>query len=212
MPWFNRGGARPFNKHVLPLAGQKLHYLEIGVFDGDGLVWMLKNVLTHPRSRAWAVDPWLPLLPWRDAEEMEGHYQRTWRACRPYGKKVKLHRQMSSVFLRQHNIPPHWFDVVYIDGDHNAIPCLDDLVLTWPLLKVGGIMIIDDYKLNHPADYMVKAVVDGVMDAIYGPYVEELFHGYQVAYRKTGDVELTASPDDDSPYYVGIQTRRANTD
>jgi hypothetical protein len=31
------------------------------------------------------------------------------------------------------------------DGSHRARDVLEDAVLSWPLLKVGGIMLFDDY-------------------------------------------------------------------
>src|SRR4030067_3456666 len=36
-------------------------------------------------------------------------------------------------------------DLIYVDGDHNALPALTDMVLAWPKLKVGGIMSLDGY-------------------------------------------------------------------
>ena len=33
-----------------------IHYLEIGVFEGRSLIWMLENILTHPTSKATALD------------------------------------------------------------------------------------------------------------------------------------------------------------
>ena len=33
-----------------------LRYLEIGVFEGRSLLWMLENILTHPSSAATAID------------------------------------------------------------------------------------------------------------------------------------------------------------
>jgi len=40
------------------------------------------------------------------------------------------------------------FDCIYIDADHRAAGVLEDAVLSWRLLKGGGIMILDDYGWN----------------------------------------------------------------
>lgn len=37
------------------------------------------------------------------------------------------------------------FDLVYIDGSHYSHDVLSDAVLSFPLLKVGGHMLFDDY-------------------------------------------------------------------
>ena len=37
------------------------------------------------------------------------------------------------------------FDLVYVDGSHQAPDVLSDAVLAFQLLRIGGIMIFDDY-------------------------------------------------------------------
>ena len=37
------------------------------------------------------------------------------------------------------------FDVIFIDGDHRFIPALQDMVHWFSKLKVGGVLIVDDY-------------------------------------------------------------------
>jgi predicted O-methyltransferase YrrM len=38
-----------------------------------------------------------------------------------------------------------YFDLIYIDGSHQAPDVLTDAVMSFQLLKVGGVMIFDDY-------------------------------------------------------------------
>ena len=42
------------------------------------------------------------------------------------------------------------YDIVYIDGWHSAFGAMADGVMSWPLLKVGGVMIFDDYLWVPP--------------------------------------------------------------
>jgi predicted O-methyltransferase YrrM len=37
------------------------------------------------------------------------------------------------------------FDLIYVDGSHTAPDVLSDAVLAFQLLRVGGVMIFDDY-------------------------------------------------------------------
>lgn len=212
--WFQTRAKANFEEHLVPrYAGKPCRYLEIGVWRGDSLVWMMAAVLTHWKSRAWAVDPWLPLRrhptlpPMWTAEDMESHFLRARKRLRQFGKRCKLVRSMSSVWLRHVNLPPHWFDIVYIDGDHYGPALLDDIVLTWPLLKIGGVLVIDDYRTARKKQHQVRETVDAVMETVYGQYVERLFCNWQVGYLKTGDVTLTTSPDDKSEPYGSIQTK-----
>jgi predicted O-methyltransferase YrrM len=40
----------------------------------------------------------------------------------------------------------HSFDFIYIDASHKAKDVLDDTVLSWRLLKNGGLLFFDDYQ------------------------------------------------------------------
>ena len=85
------------------------------------------------------------------------------------------------------------FDLVYIDGSHQAPDVLSDAILAFQLLRIGGIMIFDDYlwrlepegrqdSLNMP-----KPAIDSFINIfqrklkiisglpIYQLYVEKLF-------------------------------------
>ena len=58
--WFRNRNMQTFREYVhLQWTGRPMVYLELGVFEGMSLVWMLQYVLDHPDSRAVGVDPWL---------------------------------------------------------------------------------------------------------------------------------------------------------
>lgn len=40
------------------------------------------------------------------------------------------------------------FDIIYVDGSHRLLDCYIDLILSWQLLDINGMMIIDDYLFN----------------------------------------------------------------
>jgi len=41
------------------------------------------------------------------------------------------------------------FDFIYIDGDHRYEGVKRDIELAIPLLKPGGVMLLDDYGITH---------------------------------------------------------------
>jgi predicted O-methyltransferase YrrM len=43
------------------------------------------------------------------------------------------------------------FDLVYVDGSHQAPDVLSDAVMAFPLLRVGGLLIFDDYLWSEHA-------------------------------------------------------------
>ena len=205
MSWFSRRALPTFEEHVKPrFAGKPTCYLEIGVWKGDSLEWMLSNVLTHDDSLAVAVDPWAEIGRRHRQDEMDSHYEMALARVQQYGPKCQVFRCCSSRWLRQNG--EAWsnrFDMIHIDGDHTAVACLDDIVLSWPLLKVGGMLLIDDYKTCR-GNY-VKTAVDAVMPTVFAPYVEQIVDAGRVGYLKTGDVLLTTT-DTDGNNRIGLPT------
>ena len=62
-------------------------------------------------------------------------------------KPVKIIREFSHIFLvdsLRRGGPI--YDLIYVDGDHHSEAIYLDLVLSWEILKKGGILAGDDYN------------------------------------------------------------------
>lgn len=185
-PEYTQDWARHFavnaTRHLLPLAGRPLSYLEIGVFEGRSARWMLEHVLTHPESRLVGVDAW-PV-------EGDPFEARARANLDPFGERVELWKGPSGEVLRDPRFRPESFDVVYVDGDHRALEVLTDSVLVWPLLRVGGLCIWDDYRWRAapwkraPRHERPKEALDAFLRALHGRH-EVLFRNYQLGVRRT---------------------------
>jgi len=165
-----------------------LTYLEIGVFEGRSVMWMLENILTDPSSKVTAIDVFM------------GDYEQTFdanvaasgvaeRITKIKGPSQKELRAMSGVE----------FDFIYIDGSHTADDVLADAVMSWDLLKVGGILIFDDYEWKGrpkggvlPMELRPRVAVDMFVTAHRGE-LELVHRDYQVIVRK---VENPCKPKD----------------
>jgi predicted O-methyltransferase YrrM len=78
-----------------------------------------------------------------------------------------------------------FFDFVYIDGDHHGYAMLQDVVMSWKLLKCGGIILLDDYGMTFKDPRMVspKTTIDAFLE-IYRNHYELIIKNYQVAIKK----------------------------
>jgi predicted O-methyltransferase YrrM len=181
MDWFTH--AIPTWEEVLgPLSGRPdFRYLEIGVYEGRSLLWMLDNVLTHPSSRATGIDPFLEKKSegiFRANLEQSGHAER-----------VTVIVGYSQVELRK--LPLNSFDVVYIDGSHTADDVLSDATSSFDLLRIGGLMIFDDYRWTGtqrgrtplPPELRPQVAINAFVTA-YRNRVEVVHRGYQLMLRK----------------------------
>ena len=69
-------------------------------------------------------------------------------------------------------LPLNSYDIVYIDGSHAAPDVIVDTVLSWQLLKKGGIMIFDDYLWNR--DWSPEKTPKIAVDAFLNIFKKEL--------------------------------------
>lgn len=113
-----------------------LRALEIGSFEGRSTIWMLQNILTATDSRIDCVDLF-------EHSAVYGDYAARFRAnTAPWRDRIRVLKGPSFERLRETDGP---YDIIYVDGWHSAFGALADGVMAWPLLKVGGVMIFDDY-------------------------------------------------------------------
>jgi predicted O-methyltransferase YrrM len=68
------------------------------------------------------------------------------------------------------------FDLIYIDGSHEAPDVLADATMAFPLLRVGGTMIFDDYlwSMDRPGAQDVLRMPKPAIDAFMNLYQRKM--------------------------------------
>ena len=190
--WFRTRNMVTFREFVLPhWAGQPVTYLEIGVYEGMSLVWMMQHVLTHPDSRAIGIDPWL-MTSKQPQEYMDAVRNRAQHNLARWSDRCVLIRANSDEILNcmvqrpegHLGVQNGTLDLCMIDGDHYALPVWNDARLCLQLLRPGGWMLFDDVKNDLPKwDHVVEGVNRFIEEA--GDRVKEVWrHKYMVCYEK----------------------------
>jgi len=185
--WFS-GNISIWQEFLKPFINQGgVKALEIGSWEGMSTCWLLDNVLTHPSSEITCIDTFEG-----SAENMiysvsyiasvESRFDHNVEA-RGSGTKVKKIVGESVVALpslRRDN-----YDFIYIDGSHFVIDVLRDAVLCWNSLKVGGIIIFDDYGFGSPEQPETRTGIgiDSFLSA-FSTHIEVLHKGWQVIVKK----------------------------
>jgi len=152
-----------------------IRMLEIGSYEGRSAVWFLENILTHPDSRLVCIDPFFD-------PRREMRFDHNIRLCRAEARLDKR-RERSEAVLPQ--LERASFDLIYVDGSHDAPLVLLDAMLSWELLKPGGILAFDDYEWEprRPPQSRPKLAIDLFLASHAGKY-NLLRQAYQVVIEK----------------------------
>ena len=145
--------------------------LEIGSFQGMSACWLLDHILTHTTAKITCID--LSFKP-----EFDGNIAKTGVA----EKVTKLEGYSQEILS---TLTPNTYNFVYIDGCHLASVVLQDALLSWNLLKPGGIIIFDDYEYRdpeHPEEDTRKGI-DQFLETI-SESVKIIHQGYQLMIQK----------------------------
>lgn len=174
---FNHGAI--WGRHLAKYRGKPVQYVEVGSFEGMSVAWMMQNILTHPESAAICIDPWLPYMNF--ASRFTPVFENFVKNTGAYASRIVSLRGTSREHLKQ--LPEDRFDIAYIDGAHEMWSVLEDLVLLWPLMRIGSTVIIDDYGTPNKHPLIPKAGIDAFLE-IYGPKLIVDHVGWQVVLRK----------------------------
>lgn len=176
-----------------------LRFLEIGCFEGKATVWLLENILTDKSSYIDTIDSFTGGMEADHngaffSENAEKNY---YENIKPFKGQVYTVKGLSNEALRLYDLD--YFDFVYIDGSHRSPEVLEDTILAWGLLKVGGVMIWDDYKLNRYIEPRLnpKMAIDAFLEVFEGRY-KMINKGYQVCIEKV-KLEANLYPNTLSP-------------
>jgi predicted O-methyltransferase YrrM len=184
--WFETPNAKnPFVLHMAEFYGRSnLNFLQIGAYCGHASTWLLANVLNGDGSVLHDVDTWEgsnePGHDGMNFSEVEKIYDSNMNLF----TNVNKYKMTSTEYLL--SARDERFDFIYIDGAHTAEQVIEDAVLSWPLLKMGGIIAFDDYlwpspdgnEMNSP-----KPAIDFFL-RLHKHEVDVLHNAWQVWLRK----------------------------
>jgi len=179
--WFD-GNIPTFKKHLFNYIGKDVNVLEIGSWEGRSTCWLMENILTSEKSRLTCIDTWqggeehkvMPI-------EMKDVETRFLGNTEPFHSRMEIIKANSKDGLISIRDRVEYYDFIYIDGGHTMYDVLTDCVLSFDLLKSGGIMAFDDYKwcLNqfHPSK-TPYAAVNALVTSLHGK-IETIHNDFQ---------------------------------
>ncbi len=120
--------------------------IEVGSYEGSSAVWILNNLLRAEGGKLYCIDAWA------QPDEGETRFRRFQANIAETGRAdaVETLRAWSHEALVQLLSRGVQADFIYIDGAHDALNVLRNAVMSFEMLKPGGVMILDDYLWNNP--------------------------------------------------------------
>ena len=142
--------------HVIPF-NNNINILEIGTYTGMSLIGFIKffiNKFNFITIKADVIDYWNNYFE-QDQErfinelDVKGAFHRNidMYNFNQYINNVFIGKSQEILFDMLSNFT-NYYDFIYVDGSHTLIDTYMDLFLSWKLLKVNGILGIDDYLFN----------------------------------------------------------------
>ena len=161
-----------FEKHLSSFRGRPANFLEIGTYEGRSATWLLDNILTNHGSRLICIDR-------VQQPSLKANLEATGALS-----KVAFYAGLSRDGLMK--LPANVFDFAYVDGSHSACDVLEDAVLVFRKIKIGGIIAFDDFLWDDPKHNQrgtPKIPIEAFLHC-YSHKIEILENGYQVWIRK----------------------------
>lgn len=120
--------------------------VEIGSFEGRSTIWSCKNLLHNADSRIYCIDTFEGSVEHSNMQKSNilARFQSNIQSA-GMEEKVIVRRGASWLELARLAAEGVRPDFVYVDGSHQAPDVMSDAVLSFNMLKEGGLMIFDDY-------------------------------------------------------------------
>jgi len=161
-------------------------FLEIGCFEGRATRWLL-TTLMEETDIIEVIDTFTGSPEHEKMNvDVKGMFSRFLNNI-GNSPSVIIHQGFSQEILKEKfNKKKEIFDFIYIDADHQSTNVIQDVILSWPLLKRGGTLIFDDYEWIPSAQHNLFSPAPAIDVFLYlwQKEIEVVFKGYQVILKK----------------------------
>ena len=157
--WFDNVNLNNYND-------KPIKYLEIGAFYGANVLSVANTYGLHSESKLYCIDPWADYNEYPEYKNQQSSIYNSFISnVENSGVKDKIiiTRGYSNVEIPK--FEDEFFDLIYIDGNHEPEYVLEDAVLSFRKLKPNGIMIFDDYGWGGPD--LTQKGIDGFINGYH---------------------------------------------
>jgi hypothetical protein len=157
--WFNKVNLDDYKD-------RPIKYLEIGTFYGANLLSVADSYGLHKDSKLYCIDPWIDYEQYTEyKDEQSIIYNGFLKNIEASSVKDKFVVCRGYSNCEVPKLEDDFFDIIYIDGNHDPDYVMEDAVLCFRKLKKNGIMIFDDYTEGNP--HLTQYGIDGFLHGFH---------------------------------------------
>lgn len=168
--WFAENSLNNWDKIIPIIDPSKI--LELGSHEGVAACYLIDSLGKNKPLEIHCVDVWDECedVSKEESKLIEARFDKNLSiAIKNSKNKINLfkHKNKSHVILSEMIVNGiNDFDLIYIDASHYAQNVLTDAVLSYRLLKTGGMIIFDDYLWSGDEDilYYPKIAIDSFVN------------------------------------------------
>jgi hypothetical protein len=155
-----------YNVDVNNYKDRQINYLEIGAFYGANVLSVAATYGKHPESKLYCIDPWEDYDEYDEYKNQQSTIYNTFISnIENSGEKEKIIVRRGYSNIEVPKFEDNFFDIIYIDGNHEPEYVLEDAVLSFRKLKINGVMIFDDYGWGGPDE--TQRGIDGFLSGYH---------------------------------------------
>ena len=178
--WFS-SSINNFENNLLPLKDNINKILEIGSYEGRSSVWFLNNIMNNEHSRLYCIDPFFATGNYKEnfLHNINISYNNT---------KINIIENTALLGLSQLIVTKKQFNIIYINSSHYSKDVNQYLVLSWNLITINGLLILDDslfteVKENIDSKLLPQDTIEHFLSTISNQY-EVIHKDYQLLIKK----------------------------
>lgn len=199
--WFNDALKGVWGEFLAQLKPSRV--LEIGSFEGASACFVIQQIGAVRPLELHCVDTWQGGLEHQPGQTAAADMNRvehrfhlnvnTAVAATKFPVRLEVHKARSDQAMPRLLCEKGagYFDLAYVDGSHQAADVLWDALLAFKLLRVGGILVLDDYLWPGSAHHDVLLAPKIAIDAFTTVHSSKLrilsAPLYQLYVMKTAD-------------------------
>jgi predicted O-methyltransferase YrrM len=195
--WFS-DVAEPVWKELFKQVPMPKTILEIGCYEGRATTWLCDNVLSGDGIQYDVVDTFggsleeAGMVNAKEGLRSSGFIEENFKHNISFHPSINftLHKGSSQLILPTLPMTER-YDLVYVDASHRSDDTFVDSYYAAKMLKVGGLIIFDDYAWKDPKNMHVVNSPELAISVFYNMYDNKfrvIHQGYQVMMIKTDSI------------------------